>query len=49
MKRFPFQRFGLAAAFAVVTVLGTAGPVSAQDCDDELLIGDHTALSGTLA
>ena len=46
MKRYPFQRFGLAATFAAVTALGAAGSVSAQDCDDELVIGDMQPLSG---
>ena len=48
MKRYPFQRFGLAATFAAVTALGAAGSVSAQDCDDELVIGDMQPLSGNL-
>ena len=42
-------KYAFGAVVAVVSILGTTGPVPAQDCDAEPLIGDHTALSGTLA
>ena len=32
--------------FAAVSILGAAGSLSAQDCDDELVIGDIQPLSG---
>ena len=32
--------------FAAVSILGATGSVSAQDCDDELVIGDMQPLSG---
>ena len=49
MKRYPFQRFGLAATFAAVTALGAAGSLSAQTFDGELVIGDMQPLSGPSA
>ena len=42
-------KYAFGAVVAVVSILGTAGPVSAQDCDDELVIGDMQPLSGTHA
>ena len=35
--------------FAAVSILGATGSLSAQDCDDELVIGDMQPLSGTAA
>ena len=51
MQNHQFQRFGLAAIFAGLSALGAVGSVSAATCDaeDELVIGDHQPLSGSLA
>ena len=52
MKKIKMKkRFGFIGTLmvAAVSILGTTGSLSAQNCDDELVIGDIQPLSGTYA